>query len=215
MTGNEEYRNLLRRSFILTSLCIVAVLICYFWVDRGVAFFVYDHHINHIALFRWLTYPPPEVQNWSALILTILIVRRAWGPFLRLEKVLLVACVSLIVADDFRISLGDVFGRYWPETWTHDNPSLIGTGTYGFHPFQRGDDVGSFPSGHACRILGFAGVWMFAMPATRVIATVLCVPMLASLVAMNYHFVSDVVAGSVLGALVAMYAVHLARLKIA
>jgi len=147
------------------------------------------------------------------LVLTVLIVRRAWGPFLRWQKVLLVACVSLIVADNFRISLGDVFGRYWPETWTHDNPSLIGTGTYGFHPFQRGDDVGSFPSGHACRIFGFAGVWMIAMPGTRVIATVLSVPMLVSLVAMNYHFVSDVIAGSVLGGLMAMYATHLARLK--
>jgi membrane-associated phospholipid phosphatase len=121
----------------------------------------------------------------------------------------------LIVADDFRISLGDVFGRYWPETWRHDNPSLIGTGTYGFHPFQRGDDVGSFPSGHACRILGFTGVWMIAMPGCRIVAIVLCAPMLLSLVAMNYHFVSDVIAGSVLGALIAAYAVHLARLKLA
>lgn len=109
------------------------------------------------------------MQNWAALTLTILIVRRAWGPFVRWQRVLLVACISLIVADDFRISLGDVFGRYWPETWTHDNPSLIGTGTYGFHPFQRGDDIRSFPSGHACRILGFAGVWMFAMPGSRII----------------------------------------------
>ena len=53
------------------------------------------------------------------------------------------------------------------------------------------------------------------MPATRVVAMVLSVPMLVSLVAMNYHFVSDVIAGSVLGALIAMYAVHLARLKMA
>ncbi|HEV8419583.1 MAG TPA: phosphatase PAP2 family protein [Candidatus Udaeobacter sp.] len=215
MIGTEEYRDLLRRSLIVTGACILAVVICYFWVDRGVAFFVYNHHINTIEAFRWLTYPPPEVQNWSALVLTILIVRRAWGPFLRWQKVLLVACISLIVADDFRISLGDVFGRYWPETWTHDNPSLIGTGTYGFHPFQRADDVGSFPSGHACRILAFAGVWMIAMPATRVIAIIVSVPMLLSLVAMNYHFVSDVIAGSVLGALIATYGVHLARLKIA
>jgi membrane-associated phospholipid phosphatase len=132
---------------------------------------------------------------------------------LQWQKVLLVACISLIVADDFRISLGDVFGRYWPQTWTNDNPSLIGTGTYGFHPFRRGDDVGSFPSGHACRILAFAGVWMIAMPSTRVMAIVVAVPMLLSLVAMNYHFVSDVIAGSVLGALIAAYAVHLARLK--
>src|SRR5881398_4022061 len=214
MTMQEsEYRGLLRRTLIITAVCIVAVLICYFWIDRPVAFFVYGHHINTIQVFRWLTYPPSEVQNWSALVLTILVLRRAWGPFLRWQKVLLVACVSLIVADDFRISLGDVFGRYWPETWTHDNPSLVGTGTYGFHPFQRGDDIGSFPSGHACRIFGFAGVWMIAVPESRVVTIVLAVPMLLSLVAMNYHFVSDVIAGSVLGALVAVYPTHLARLK--
>src|SRR5437588_4667508 len=218
MTMQEsEYRGLLRRMLIITAVCIVAVLICYLWIDRPVAFFVYGHHINKIEVVRWFTYPPPEVQNWSALVLTILVVRRAWGPFLRWQKVLLVACVSLIVADDFRISVGDVFGRYWPNTWTHDNPSLIGTGAYGFHPFQRGDDIGSFPSGHACRILGFATVWLVAMPSTRVVltATVLCAPMLVSLVAMNYHFVGDVIAGSVLGAIIATYAAHLARLRIA
>jgi membrane-associated phospholipid phosphatase len=210
---DPEYRRLLRRALIVTVLCIAAVLICYFWIDRPVAFFVYRHHINTIQVFRWLTYPPPEVQNWSALVLTILMVRRAWGPFLRWQKVLLVACLSLIVADDFRISLGDVCGRYWPETWTHDNPSLIGTGRYGFHPFQRGDDVGSFPSGHACRILAFAAVWGIAMPQSRILVTVLCAPMLVSLVATNYHFVSDVIAGGILGGIVATYASHLARLE--
>src|SRR5213595_2556616 len=211
-----DYRRLLLRALIITALCIAPVLVCYFWIDRPVAFFVYRHHINTIQVFRWLTYLPPEVQNWSALVLTILMVRRAWGPFLRWQKVLLVACISLIVADDFRISLGDVFGRYWPETWTHDNPSLIGTGTYGFHPFQRGDDIGSFPSGHAARILAFGAVWLIAMPRSRtvqIVAIILSASMLVSLVAMNYHFVSDVIAGSVLGGIIALYAAHLARLQ--
>src|SRR5213080_2200500 len=214
MTMQEsEYRGLLRRTLIITAVCTVAILICYFWIDRPVAFFVYHHHINKIHVFRWFTYPPPEVQNWSALMLTILVLRRAWGPFLRWQKVLLVACVSLIVADDFRISLGDVFGRYWPETWTHDNPSLIGTGTYGFHPFQRGDDIGSFPSGHAARIVSFAMVWLIAIPGSWVILVVLALPMLVSLVALNYHFVGDVIAGGVLGGIVATYATRLARLR--
>ena len=211
-----EYRTLLFRTLITAAFCVVGVLICYFWIDRPVAFFVYHHHINTIQVFRWLTYPPPEVQNWSALILTILIVRRAWGSFLRWKKTLFVACLSLIVVDDFRISLGDVFGRYWPETWTHDNPSLIGTGTYGFHPFQRGDDIGSFPSGHATRILALATVWLIAMPRSRtvqVVVIVLSASMLVSLVAMNYHFVSDVIAGGVLGGIIAMYAARLARLQ--
>ena len=212
----SEYRRLLSRTIIITVLCIGAVLICYFWVDRPVAFFVYHHGIDKIPVFRWLTYPPPEMQNWSALVLTILIVRRAWGPFLRWQKTLFVACLSLIVADDFRISLGDVCGRYWPNTWTHDNPSLIGTGAYGFHPFQRGDDVGSFPSGHAARILAFGAVWLIAMPRSRsvqVLVFVLSASMLVSLVAMDYHFVGDVIAGGVLGGIVAMYAAYLGRLQ--
>jgi membrane-associated phospholipid phosphatase len=143
-------------------------------------------------------------------------IRWAWGSFQRWQKTLFVACLSLIIADDFRISLGDVFGRYWPETWTHDNPSLIGTGTYGFHPFQRGDDIGSFPSGHAARILAFATVWLIAMPRSRVVQVVTILlgsSMLVSLVAMNYHFVGDVIAGSVLGGIIAVYAAHLARLQ--
>jgi len=215
-THEDEYHRLLGRTLITVALCTAAVLICYFWIDRPVAFFVYRHHINTIQVFRWFTYPPPEVQNWSALVLAVLVVRRAWGPFLRWQKVLLVACLSVIVADEVRTSLGDVCGRYWPETWSNGNPSLIGNGTYGFHPFQRGDDIGSFPSGHACRILGFAAVWMIAMPGTRtvqILVIILCVPMLVSLVAMNYHFVSDVIAGSVLGALVATYAARLAGLE--
>jgi membrane-associated phospholipid phosphatase len=210
----QDYCTLLFRTVVAIALCIAAVLVCYFLIDRPVAFYVDRHHINNIKVFRWLTYPPPEVQNWSALMLTVLMVRRAWGPFARWQKVLLVACLSLIVADDFRISLGDVCGRYWPETWSHDNPSLIGTGTYGFHPFQRGDDIGSFPSGHAARIFGFAMVWWIAILRSRFICVILCAPMLVSLVATNYHFVSDVIAGSVLGAIVATYAARLARLQL-
>ena len=207
-----EYRKLLWRASTAVTLCIAAVLICYFWVDRPVAFFVYRHQINEFQIFRWLTYPPPEVQTWSPLVLALLLVRRAWKPFLRWQKVLLVACLSLIVADQFRLGLGDICGRYWPETWTHDNPSLIGDGVYGFHPFQGGDDVGSFPSGHAARILSFAMVWM-TTPRSRVIGAVICIPMLVSLVGMNYHFVGDVIAGSVLGGLVGMYATHIGRLS--
>jgi membrane-associated phospholipid phosphatase len=56
---------------------------------------------------------------------------------------------------------------------------------------------------------------MIAMPDSRIVATVVSAPLLLSLVAMNYHFVSDVIAGSVLGALIAAYATHLARLEIA
>ena len=124
-------------------------------------------------------------------------VRRAFGPWRRWQVALFLACVSLIVADQFRASLGDLCGRYWPETWHDNNTSLIGTGAYGFHPFEVGDDIGSFPSGHAARIMGFISVFWLALPRSRWLYAVVALPMLVALVAMNYHFVGDVVAGGV------------------
>jgi len=130
-----------------------------------------------------------------------------------LAKVSLVACASLIVTDQFRVCLGDIFGRYWPETWFHDNPSFIGNVTYGFHPFERGDDLGGFPSGHAARILSFVVVWFVTMPRIRAAGAVVSLALLLSLVLMNCHFVGDVIAGAFLGGIIATYAVHLAKLQ--
>jgi membrane-associated phospholipid phosphatase len=162
------------------------------------------------------------VQAWSPLVIAVLVVRGSFAPLAPWQQALFVACVSLIVADQFRESIGDVCGRYWPETWHHNNPSLIDTGTYGFHAFEPGDeawkpgdDTGSFPSGHATRIAAFAAVfWIaFPRPSIRALLLVASLPMLASLVLMNYHFVGDVVGGLFVGTLVAAWASYFARRK--
>ena len=207
-----EFGALLRHTMFAVVACAALVALCYFFVDRPVAFFVQDHKINQIHWLKWLTLPPPCVQTWSPLVIVLLMLRRAFGPLARWQHILLLACLSLIVADQFRESMGDLFGRYWPETWHNNNPSLIGTGTYGFHPFQSGDDIGSFPSGHAARILGFCSVWWIAIPRGRVLVAIIALPMLLSLIGMNYHFVGDVIAGSFLGGLVGYYASLLGQL---
>ncbi len=213
MLATPDFRPLLQRTILVLVACTIAVVVCYFWIDRPVAFFVERHELPTHRVFKWLTDPPPIAQSWSPVVLTLLMIRRAWGPLRRWERTLFVACLSLLVADAFRVSLGDACGRYWPETWFDHNPSLIGTGTYGFHPFAHGDDIGSFPSGHSARIVGFAAVWWIAMPRSRALCIALAAPMLVSLVAMDYHFVGDVVAGSVLGGVVGTYAAVLAALK--
>ena len=235
-TIEPDFRRLLVHSLWAIAICLVVVVFCYEWIDRAVAIYVHGHEIAKLPWIKQLTYPPPVVQNWSPLVLVVLMIRRAWGPLSGCQKTLFVACLALVIANQFRVSLGGVCGRYWPETWFHidpanlpggtlgndllqagkgeylNNPSLIGDGTYGFHPFSWSDDLGSFPSGHATRLLSIATVFWIAMPRSRVFFLLVCPPMLASLVAMNYHFVSDVVAGSVLGAVVAVYAVRLANL---
>jgi membrane-associated phospholipid phosphatase len=207
--STQLFDRLLQRSLAAIAVCMVAVVVCYYFVDRPAAFFVHRHEIPRLEGFRWLTEPPPLVQSWSPLILIGLAVSRAFGPWRKWQHVLFLSCVSLIVADQFRESLGDLCGRYWPETWRDKNPSLIGNGAYGFHPFQVGDDIGSFPSGHAARISAFVAVFWLALPRGRWLYAIVAVPMLVSLVAMNYHFVSDVIAGSTLGAIVSAWSIAL------
>lgn len=212
MMPSHDFRRTFNRTLIAVFACTIAVVFCYYFVDRQVAFFVQRHTLNRFEELRWLTEPPPLVQSWSPLLLVFLCVRRAYGPWRHWQHVLFIACVSVIVADQFRQSLGDLCGRYWPETWHDNTPSLIGTGAYGFHPFQVGDDVGSFPSGHSARILGFFSVFWLAMPRGRWLYAILALPMLLALIGMNYHFVGDVIAGSTLGAIVGTYAVAMGGL---
>jgi membrane-associated phospholipid phosphatase len=209
----DSYRRLLICSAFGLAVTAVLVLVCYFYVDRPVSYFVARRKITGTGGLVWLTEPPPLVQAWSPLVAVMILVAWAWRTPRRWQRVVLVACLTLIVADQARESLGDLCGRDWPETWHDDNPSLIGTGAYGFHPFQTGDDVGSFPSGHAARIAAFLGVFWLAYPRWRIACLLLGLPLVASLVALNYHFVSDVIAGTCLGAIAAAYAARFANLR--
>jgi membrane-associated phospholipid phosphatase len=186
--------------------------LCYYFVDRPVATFVYEHKLSQHEALKWLTYPPPIVQAWTPVILVLLTLRWLRGSLPRWEKALFVACIAIVVADQFRESLAYVFGRYWPETWINDNPSFIGSGAYGFHPFHDGSWYGSFPSGHATRTVAAGAVAWLTWPRWRWLAVLASGAVAIGLVGMNYHFVGDVIAGSFLGAIVGSYAATYAEL---
>ncbi|MEX1098387.1 MAG: phosphatase PAP2 family protein [Planctomycetales bacterium] len=207
-SDTPPFRRLLRDSSIALSACAALVAVCYFFVDRPVAFFVHDRGFAGHAIWKWLTYPPPIAQAWAPVILAGLLVRRAWGPFRRWERALLAAGVAIILADQFRETIAYAFGRDWPETWIDDNPSLIRDGAYGFHPFHHGGTNGSFPSGHAARTVAIAAVAWIAWPKWRWAGVAAMAAVAAGLLAMNYHFVGDVVAGGFVGGIVGAYVAH-------
>jgi len=142
-------------------------MLCNWFVYRPVAFCVHDHKFADHAALKWLTYPPPVLQAWVPVLLAALMIRRVWGPFRRWEWTVLAACVSIVLADQFRESLAYAFGRYWPETWVNDKQSLIRDGAYGFHPFHGGIADGSFPSGHIARALAVGAVVWITYPRWR------------------------------------------------
>lgn len=208
VVSRSLYTTLLVRSLVALGCGAVLVTLCYFFVDRPVAFWVREHHTNQIRAFFWLQYLPPVLQFWAPALLAALAIRRAWGPFRRCETTALAACVSLLIAVQFEATLKYCFGRYWPDTWIHDNPSLLRDGAYGFHPFHLGAEYGSFPSGHMIRTLAIAGIIWIAYPRARFVCVLAAVAVAIGLIGMNYHFVGDIIGGSFTGAIVGVYVAY-------
>jgi membrane-associated phospholipid phosphatase len=200
-----DFARLFRRTLVALGLCAALIAACYFFVDRPVAYFVHDRRAGYGPALKDLTYPPPILESWAPVVLAALAVRRARGPFRRWEWALLAACVALILAEEFRRSASFAAGRYWPTTWIDDNPSLVRDGAYGFHPFHGGVAYGSFPSGHTARTLSVLAVLWVAYPRWRWAYVLASLPVPIALIWLDYHFVSDVIAGGFLGAVVGAY----------
>jgi hypothetical protein len=206
VSSDPCFAGLLKKTLIAVVVGTLLVVLCYFFVDRPVAFYVHDHNKPLRPELRELTEPPPIVQAWTPVVLVALMIRRVWGPFRRWELTLLTACVSIVLADQFRGTIAYACGRYWPETWINNNPSLIQDGAYGFHPFHAGGAYRSFPSGHTARTVAIAAVVWLAYPWWRWACLLVAVTEAAALIGMNYHFVGDVIGGGFVGAIVGAYA---------
>jgi membrane-associated phospholipid phosphatase len=89
-----------------------------------------------------------------------------------------------------------IFGRITTREW------LLAPQDLGFHWFNGGDRYTGFPSGHMVVITALVAiVWRF-QPRFRSTYLVLLILLALSLVATNYHFLSDVIVGAYVGLLV-------------
>ena len=99
------------------------------------------------------------------------------------------------------------FGRTWPETWINNNPSLISNGAYGFNFFHGGPGYSSFPSGHMTVICAVTSVLWIYYPKLRVLYALVVAAIALGLLGADYHFVSDIIAGVLLGTVTGWLAV--------
>jgi membrane-associated phospholipid phosphatase len=212
MDAPRTARRLVANTGIALLVGMVLVGICHLFVDRPTAWFVHDHRCWSADFWRW----PPLVSEWlkNAAILTVmpLVLWWAWKPGGRLQTTLLAIGATCIVTGVLKQVLKCAAGRYWPESWTHHNPSLIGSGAYGFHPFHCGPAYESFPSGHAAVTCAVMAVLWVSYPRWRWLCAFYGAFLCVSLVGMNYHFVSDVIAGAMLGSITGVYTARLAGL---
>jgi membrane-associated phospholipid phosphatase len=153
------------------------------------------------VLLEPVTYfPNPLILIATITFLAFGIRGLAGRPLSKMQTAILLCSASLIIAETIKSELKFVFGRTWPETWRQNNPSFIHDGVYGFNWFHGGDAYQSFPSGHITAICAVASVLWIYYPRLRPIYLIVTLAVLVGLVGNNYHFLSDTIAGTFVGA---------------
>ncbi|VVD96374.1 phosphatase PAP2 family protein [Pandoraea terrigena] len=190
----------LRTAWLSAFACLLLTLAAIAWIDRPVVDFAHTHTqgtrwIQHVAALP----SPLFVLAWPtfAIVGAALVWRRdlpAWAVTLWL------AAGAVGIGSVFKQGLKFAFGRTWPATWIHDNPSYLRDGVFAFRWFGGdGAAYASFPSGHLTVMLAFATVLSLRHRALRWPCAVAVALTGFGQLAAAYHWTSDALAGAALG----------------
>jgi membrane-associated phospholipid phosphatase len=191
--------NPVHKWFIWLGITVLADVVSYVWLDRPIARFAHQH-LHQYDLFAKLTYIPEII---SPVVIVAFVAIGLWALSTRtlskLQTVVVLAAASLAVTTGVKTQLKFAFGRTWPETWVRNNPSFIRDGVYGFNPFHGGPGFAAFPSGHTAVVCAVMSVLWMCYPKYRVIYGLCIAAVALGLVAADFHFLGDVIAGAFLG----------------
>jgi membrane-associated phospholipid phosphatase len=180
--------------------CVVLTMLAIVFVDRAVA--TWSHAILHRPEpLEWLTHIIDPFVPAASIALTGVAIAALFGwrpgPF---GRTIIALCIAVLVATVLKEELKFLFGRTWPETWVANNPSWIHDGVYRFEPLHGGRGWSSFPSGHMTLITAPCTVlWLLTPRVWRWLWATLILAVAIGLIASNYHFVGDMIAGTFLG----------------
>jgi membrane-associated phospholipid phosphatase len=187
----------LRQWQLALGICSVVILLCIFYVDRPVADFV-NTHVRSTSLWAYLSdlLAPPVAFVAGAGLLTLL----ASGCVLLSGRALpdwsatpILCSWSIVWALAAQAIFKDIFGRASTTTYVQNH-------LYEFRYFHASSDWNSFPSGTATVATAITAVLWGSIPGTRIYGVLSVATIAVLLVLTNGHWVSDVIAGILLGA---------------
>jgi membrane-associated phospholipid phosphatase len=171
-------------------LAVFAIALCIIWVDAPIAALFGGRF--HFAIVETLLGGIVLVAAQLLLVAGLVLAARTSGRLGEVSRTLMLACLASILAYGSNFLLKIIFGR--PVPLTHDGAD----GQMIFHLFH-GTNHSSFPSGHMALLGAFASIlWQSFARARPVLLSLLCLAG-AAIVAGNWHYVSDIIAGAVLG----------------
>jgi membrane-associated phospholipid phosphatase len=200
-------------TWLLSLLTVTLIaLISVQWIDKPLALWVHDVFGSPRKTVELADSPVLSIPLVSASAFVILGFLAIMGRrFSKFETVVLLCCISMFAGEAIKNQLKFAFGRSWPESWEPGVLSLVHDNIYEFHFFGAGTSFGSFPSGHAAAAAATLAVLWIVYPKLRVVWGMGVVAAAAGLVALNLHFLSDVMVGSFVGVSTGLFTVVLWR----
>lgn len=191
----------LKNSVVILLLAVMMTAISYFYLDTGIASIVYRLISSSNLLMR-------ATSNIPDLLLSIVIAITVscWAGYFFLRHRgrhnrhtrFLQACGTAVpiafVAKDI---LQYLFGRPDPYAWVFDHVLPR------FYWFRADAGYGCFPSGHMTVFTALLMTLWHYYPRYRSILQGLLFLLAVALIGTDYHFLSDVIAGAYLGAIIA------------
>lgn len=202
-------RAFLRSTCFSFAVIIALTTLCYFFLDRSLAFWVQKQGLPHFFMFKWMTYIAPLIGTLCFFCILFLAIVSLTRKLKKTEKVFLFASLSVAIATYLKECFKIIFGRYWISTWIHGNPSLLENNAYGFNFLKSDASFQSFPSGHTvvtCSALTF--FWIY-FPKYRIGIALLALLQMMGQIGMNYHYLSDVLVGAFLGISTSLFFIKL------
>ncbi|BCS53367.1 hypothetical protein GSbR_21070 [Geobacter sp. SVR] len=183
---------------------IPVALVTYYCIghlDRGISLRIQHYHSLNDAWNRHLSAIPDTL-----FIFTVLLTIGAYTYFRRLisrgvidtvaltwKMLAIAAPLSFLVKSVLKY----VFGRIPTRVW------LLPPHDYSFHWLAEGASQSGFPSGHMLVFTALIAIWWRSHPRCRAMCFLALSLLALALIATNYHFLSDVIAGAYIGLVVA------------
>jgi membrane-associated phospholipid phosphatase len=183
---------------VVAALVLIPLSIAF--VDKPIASISYSI-FGRFSFLSGLAGTPSLFGPLTTGIAAILILRRAaLLPIVFFDVVLAQCEISLLATKLVLSPLKAFFGRTWP---LYGQPSFIVDGAYGFYLLKGGPQFAAFPSGHAASVFALCVIFWGAYPRYRIIYGGSAAAVSFMLVVGDFHFVSDVIAGCLLGGVLA------------
>ncbi len=181
---------------IISSVAFFLLIVtAYFFIDKPLALFFHNKQYFY-SFFHIITKFGEAHYSLGTLFLLFLFFWFKKKSYFQNRTLYLFSAIALsgIIVDILKV----IFGRFRPALFFKEE-------LYGFSPMHFGSLYNSFPSGHSATAFSLGVGLALLFPKYRYFFILFAVLVAFSRVILGFHYLSDIVVGSFIGALTAIY----------